>query len=166
MIIRNRTHRSLVRARRGAASTPTSSTPISADIVRRLGLTVTLRDNLAATRTPTFVELSHIDVASDIRDENLHFSSSTCPEGQIPGHVDEKWSLLLMRTYNALDDPADGDGIFLPIAAERRDLDVLSGLGSLDDQAGADVYADVTWLRGRAVRAGCEQQISWLELAV
>jgi hypothetical protein len=36
------------------------------DIVRRPGLTVTLRDNLAVPRTPTFVELSHLDVASDI----------------------------------------------------------------------------------------------------
>jgi hypothetical protein len=27
--------------------------------------------------------------------------SSTCPEGQIPGHVDEKWSSL-MRTYKEL----------------------------------------------------------------
>ena len=62
----------------------------------------------------------------------------------------------MMRTSNALDDSADGDGVFLPVAAERRDLDVLSRLGSLDDQAGADVHTDVAGVCGCAVGAGRE----------
>src|SRR5450756_2235795 len=91
--------------------------------------------------------------------------STECPKGQAPDTSFAKGTSLL-SPYSALDDPANGDGAFLPVAAERRDLDVLSGLGRLDDQPGADVHADVAGLRGRAVGAGCKQQVAWLELAV
>jgi hypothetical protein len=74
--------------------------------------------------------------------------------------------LAAMRKRLTLDDPAYGDGVFLPVAAERRDLDVLPGLGCLDEQAGADVHADVARVGGRAVGAGYEQQVSGLELGV
>src|SRR5438552_1424660 len=51
-----------------------------------------------------------------------------------------------------------------PGQVEGVDLDVLAGLGGLDDLAAAEVHHDVAGAGGSAVGTGGEQQVSGLDL--
>lgn len=70
-----------------------------------------------------------------------------------------------MRTYKHLGDPADGDGALLPVALERGEHDVGAGVRSLDDEAVAEVHADVARAFGGAVEAGGGPEVAWFEVA-